>query len=121
MADSNKKSEKEKFIAKKNESKVKKAERTRKTIYAVFAGVVVLILVFVGLGIGSWVKNEVIPSKTTVISVYDKDISARDYADALAYVSTSYPQYAAYFTTTAAQTLELAEVVIMRPPHWATR
>ena len=111
MADSNKKIEKDKFIAKKNESKVKKAERTRKTIYAVFAGVIVLILIFVGLGIGSWYKNEVKPSKTTVISVYDRDFSARDFADALAYVSSSYPQYAAYFTSSAAQTLELAEVV----------
>ncbi len=111
MADSNKKIEKDKFIAKKNESKVKIAERTRKTIYGVFIGVIVLILIFVGLGVGSWIKNEVKPSRTTVISVYDKNISARDYADALAYVSASYPQYAAYFTGTAAQTIELAEVV----------
>ncbi len=111
MANENKKNEKESFIAKKNESKVQKAERIRKTIYGAFIGVIVLILVFVGLGIGSWVKNEVVPSKTTAISVYDRDFSARDFADALAYVSAQYPQYAAYFTGTAAQTLELSEVV----------
>ncbi len=111
MANENKKKEKESFISKKNESKVQKAERTRKTIYGAFIGVIVLILIFVGLGVGSWFKNEYKPSKTTVISVYDRNISARDFADALAYVSAQYPQYASLFTSTAAQNLELAEVV----------